>query len=174
MIYLSYNTLFGIYTAAAYLKPSFCCEFPLLIIGTRNASDWWLSYWVQNGNLSAVVSSFQDSSYQIELFPDNRTKNKYIHSTHNLSSINYNSSINELLQTSIHSAVRFGEPNSITGYYYLEIYAFVVISNLIATIFRAVLFAFGGLVAASVVHESALDTILEVCQINLRFYVFDR
>ncbi|CAH8503076.1 unnamed protein product [Schistosoma guineensis] len=131
----------------------------LLMQGTRNASDWWLSYWVQNGNLSAVVSSFQDSSYQIELFPDNHTKN--IHSTHNLSSINYNSSINELLQTSIHSAVRFGEPNSITGYYYLEIYAFVVISNLIATIFRAVLFAFGGLVAASVVHESALDTILE-------------
>ncbi|CAH8512055.1 unnamed protein product [Schistosoma haematobium] len=133
----------------------------LLMQGTRNASDWWLSYWVQNGNLSAVVSSFQDSSYQTELFPDNHTKNKYLHSTHNLSSINYNSSINELLQTSIHSAVRFGEPNSITGYYYLEIYAFVVISNLIATIFRAVLFAFGGLVAASVVHESALDTILE-------------
>ncbi|CAH8498874.1 unnamed protein product [Schistosoma intercalatum] len=133
----------------------------LLMQGTRNASDWWLSYWVQNGNLSAVVSSFQDSPYQMELFPDNHTKNKYIHSTHNLSSINYNSSINELLQTSIHSAVRFGEPNSITGYYYLEIYAFVVISNLIATIFRAVLFAFGGLVAASVVHESALDTILE-------------
>ncbi|CAH8508448.1 unnamed protein product [Schistosoma margrebowiei] len=133
----------------------------LLMQGTRNASDWWLSYWVQNGNLSAVVSSFQGSSYQIELFPDNHTKNKYLHSTHNLSSINYNSSINEMLQTSIHSVVRFGEPNSITGYYYLEIYAFLVISNLIATIFRAVLFAFGGLVAASVVHESALDTILE-------------
>ncbi|XP_018650282.1 putative multidrug resistance associated protein [Schistosoma mansoni] len=78
-----------------------------------------------------------------------------------LMQVNYNSSINEMLQTSIHSVVPFSEPNSITGYYYLEIYAFVVISNLIATIFRAILFAFGGLVAASVVHESALDTILE-------------
>ncbi|CAH8527972.1 unnamed protein product [Schistosoma rodhaini] len=133
----------------------------LLMQGTRNASDWWLSYWVQNGNLSAVISSFQGSSYQLELSPVNHTKYKYIHSTHNLSAVNYNSSINEMLQTSIHSVVPFSEPNSITGYYYLEIYAFVVISNLIATIFRAILFAFGGLVAASVVHESALDTILE-------------
>uniref|UniRef100_A0A3Q0KPA6 ABC-type xenobiotic transporter n=1 Tax=Schistosoma mansoni TaxID=6183 RepID=A0A3Q0KPA6_SCHMA len=133
----------------------------LLMQGTRNASDWWLSYWVQNGNLSAVISSFQGSSYQLELFPVNHTKYKYLHSTHNLSAVNYNSSINEMLQTSIHSVVPFSEPNSITGYYYLEIYAFVVISNLIATIFRAILFAFGGLVAASVVHESALDTILE-------------
>ncbi|CAH8484089.1 unnamed protein product [Schistosoma turkestanicum] len=141
---------------------TFCIILSLVLMqGTRNASDWWLSHWVQNGNVTAAVSSFQDSSYETKLFPVHYMKYEDLNSTYDLSPTNYNSSINEMLQTSTHSVVQFGEPNSTTGYHFLEIYAFIVTSNLIATIFRAVLFAFGGLVAASLVHESALNTILE-------------
>ncbi|TNN13370.1 Multidrug resistance-associated protein [Schistosoma japonicum] len=134
----------------------------VLMQGTRNAADWWLSHWVQDGNSSAaVVTSFQDSSYQTELFPVHYIKynNFFLHSTYDLLPIAYNSSISEI-QTITDSVIQSDGHNYTAGYY-LKIYAFIVTSNLIATIFRAVLFAFGGLVAASVVHESALDTILE-------------
>ncbi|GAA30468.2 ATP-binding cassette subfamily C (CFTR/MRP) member 10, partial [Clonorchis sinensis] len=53
--------------------------------------------------------------------------------------------------------------------FYLSVYGGIVGGHVIATTFRAVLFALGGLAAAATIHEHALDTILQA-----RVSYFDR
>ncbi|CAH8502356.1 unnamed protein product [Heterobilharzia americana] len=140
--------------AVGYLLTFFILLSLVLMQGTRNASDWWLSYWIQDRNLSSSLS-YKSVSDQGDLFPVHSINYKafFSDSKHDASLISCNPSITDM-QTA-------GSVHNSTSAYHLQVYAFIVTSNIIATVFRAVVFAFGGLIAAAVVHESALDTILE-------------
>lgn len=70
-------------------------------------------------------------------------------------------------------------PERYTIQYYMLIYVLLTLANTIFTLFRAFLFAFGGLTAASRIHRALLKVIMTVSSfhlilfnVNLRWFLF--
>lgn len=53
--------------------------------------------------------------------------------------------------------------------YYLTVYAVFAVVNSVFTLFRAFLFAYGGIHAATIVHTQLLNTIIKVNTITLSY-----
>ncbi|KAK9507365.1 hypothetical protein O3M35_007238 [Rhynocoris fuscipes] len=101
------------------------CLWPLIILSvilmqtSRNAVDWWLSYWVTNFNSSNTNHTPHiDFILQAPIDDENDTK------------------------------------------FYIMVYASIAGLNTIFTLFRAFLFAYGGLTAAKRLHKKLLDKIM--------------
>ncbi|KAK3750705.1 hypothetical protein QZH41_005748 [Actinostola sp. cb2023] len=104
----------------------------LLMQASRNLSDWWLAYWISHS----------------------KTRNdRNITIASRGSAISYSSPITNYTSHGIHIV-----KNSVT--FYLIVYAGFAVSNTIFTLFRAFLFAYGGVKAARVLHQRLLATIL--------------
>uniref|UniRef100_A0A6Q2ZIN7 ATP-binding cassette sub-family B member 6 n=1 Tax=Esox lucius TaxID=8010 RepID=A0A6Q2ZIN7_ESOLU len=106
----------------------------LLMQGTKNLSDWWLSYWISNlknnGSAHNPLTPAYTSPHLLLFFPGGLVF-LIIHI--------YRSSVN----------------------FYLTVYGSVAGANTVFTAFRAFLFAYGGIRAASVIHNRLLSTVLK-------------
>ncbi|KAG5450317.1 Multidrug resistance-associated protein 7 [Clonorchis sinensis] len=147
-VYWSYFRAVGAFLSIGVLLSLF------LMQASRNASDWWLSHWVQ-------VSSSPTYHHQFGL------RNVSVVRLDSL----FLSQVIRLPQSSVQKIWTYFTPakNYSSEGFYLSVYGGIVGGHVIATTFRAVLFALGGLAAAATIHEHALDTILQA-----RVSYFDR
>uniref|UniRef100_A0A8B9H3T1 ATP-binding cassette, sub-family C (CFTR/MRP), member 10 n=1 Tax=Astyanax mexicanus TaxID=7994 RepID=A0A8B9H3T1_ASTMX len=110
----------------------------LLMQGTKNVSDWWLSYWISNvkTNGSELVSLMAGPlSASVLLLPD-RFPVPLLHS-------------NPLSNMS--SELKF----------YMTVYGSLAAANTVFTAARAFLFAYGAIHAATVIHKRLLSNVLK-------------
>ncbi|XP_074640753.1 ATP-binding cassette sub-family C member 10-like [Tubulanus polymorphus] len=114
----------------AYWKAVGKCLSPLVLLslllmqGSRNINDWWLSYWISHSH-----HSHDNSTYSYSL-------------------------LNSLPWTNI------TEANDNVAFY-LTVYGILAGSNTVFTFIRAFLFAYGGIVAAKIIHSKLLMSILK-------------
>uniref|UniRef100_A0A673X2J8 ATP-binding cassette, sub-family C (CFTR/MRP), member 10 n=1 Tax=Salmo trutta TaxID=8032 RepID=A0A673X2J8_SALTR len=113
----------------------------LLMQASKNVSDWWLSHWISNlknnGSAQSVLMPAYSSPHMLLFSPGG---------------LMYPVSIMETTPfANMSSEVKF----------YLTVYGSIAGANTIFTAIRAFLFAYGGIRAASVVHNRLLDTVLK-------------
>ncbi|PKU49112.1 multidrug resistance-associated protein 7 [Limosa lapponica baueri] len=115
----------------------------LLMQASRNISDWWLSHWIssisQIANTSVMVCSATSPSPELLLF----------------SSAGLVSPIQALDTTPVPSN------GSLDMKFYLIVYGSIAGANSLFTIFRAFLFAYGTIHAATVIHNRLLQRVLK-------------
>ncbi|XP_078352062.1 ATP-binding cassette sub-family C member 10-like isoform X2 [Oculina patagonica] len=109
----------------------------LLMQASRNVSDWWLAYW---------ISHSRDS---------NSTAREHVNLT---TSYQWNHVIPRELTTDQLGMHVHIVKNTVT--FYLVVYGGLAAANTIFTLFRAFLFAYGGICAAKVLHSRLLKSIL--------------
>ncbi|XP_028265886.1 multidrug resistance-associated protein 7 isoform X1 [Parambassis ranga] len=115
----------------------------LLMQASKNVSDWWLSHWISelknngstwtNGSSSAAFSS-----PHLLLFSPGGL-------------ISPLPSVQTDLSNNTNSDVKF----------YLTVYGSIAMANTVFTAIRAFLYAYGGICAASVIHNRLLDQVLK-------------
>ncbi|KAK3562319.1 hypothetical protein QTP86_033307 [Hemibagrus guttatus] len=110
----------------------------LLMQGSKNVSDWWLSYWISNlkANGSELVSLTASPVSSLVLL-----------------------STDTLM---FHCQVRhsFGNMSSELKFY-MTVYGSLAVANTLFTAARAFLFAYGAIHAATVIHRRLLDSVLK-------------
>ncbi|ESO85415.1 hypothetical protein LOTGIDRAFT_183817 [Lottia gigantea] len=131
-VYKSYWTAVGNCLAPCILIALF------LMQASRNINDWWLSYWVTHSHTS--TNNNHNTSNLYSFVPE------LLHFNHNNTS-----SIPDLNITQATDNVKF----------YLMIYGCLAGANSIFTLFRAFLFAYGGIEAAQLLHKKLLSSILK-------------
>uniref|UniRef100_A0A8C7QFD4 ATP-binding cassette, sub-family C (CFTR/MRP), member 10 n=1 Tax=Oncorhynchus mykiss TaxID=8022 RepID=A0A8C7QFD4_ONCMY len=113
----------------------------LLMQASKNVSDWWLSHWISNlnnnGSSQSVLTPAYSSPHLLLFSPGGLMHPVSIMETTPFANIS--------------SEVKF----------YLTVYGSIAGANTIFTAIRAFLFAYGGIRAASVVHNRLLDTVLK-------------
>ncbi|XP_029480503.2 ATP-binding cassette sub-family C member 10-like isoform X3 [Oncorhynchus nerka] len=112
----------------------------LLMQASKNVSDWWLSHWISNlknnGSAQSVLMPAYSSPHLLLFSPGG---------------LMFPVNIETTAFANMSSEVKF----------YLTVYCSIAGANTVFTAFRAFLFAFGGIRAASVVHNRLLDTVLK-------------
>ncbi|XP_034455993.1 multidrug resistance-associated protein 7 [Hippoglossus hippoglossus] len=115
----------------------------LLMQASKNVSDWWLSHWISelrnNGSTrsnGSTPGSFISS--HLLLFSPGQLMSPL-------------ASVETLSSSNMSSDVRF----------YLSVYASIAAANTVFTALRSVLFAYGGICAATAVHNRLLDRVLK-------------
>ncbi|NXT74733.1 MRP7 protein, partial [Zapornia atra] len=115
----------------------------LLMQASRNVSDWWLSHWIssisQTENTSVMVCSASPPSPELLLF----------------SITGLVSPLQALHSTTVPSN------GSLDVNFYLVVYGSIAGGNSLFTIFRAFLFAYGTIRAATVIHNRLLQRVLK-------------
>ncbi|VDN99848.1 unnamed protein product [Rodentolepis nana] len=107
-----------------------------LMQASRNAQDYWLSYWMEHDAGNATTPSMT-----------------YI----GAKSYPLIGALNQIADNGFY----VDAPISNVTKFYLSIYGGIIGANLFFTIFRSILFAFAGLRAAAVMHENMLDSVLQ-------------
>ncbi|XP_041468071.1 ATP-binding cassette sub-family C member 10-like [Lytechinus variegatus] len=119
----------------------------VLMQGSKNVSDWWLSYWVSHTKQSS---------------PSN-------HTTTHPPSTRHRSSLLQPIYLSLGLEMDHYKPdghhpsdvdNSSSLEFYLGIYGGLIGANSVFTLLRAFLFAYGGIHAATMIHDRLLKSIL--------------
>nr|CUU97717.1 hypothetical transcript [Hymenolepis microstoma] len=108
----------------------------MLMQASRNAQDYWLSYWMEHDVGNATTPSMVyigAKSYPL------------------IGALNQIAGSGFYVDASLSNATKF----------YLSVYSGIIGANLFFTIFRSVLFAFACLRAAAVTHENMLDAVLQ-------------
>uniref|UniRef100_A0AAR2IU62 ATP-binding cassette, sub-family C (CFTR/MRP), member 10 n=1 Tax=Pygocentrus nattereri TaxID=42514 RepID=A0AAR2IU62_PYGNA len=131
-VYQSYWRAVGGCTAMSVLISLF------LMQGSKNVSDWWLSYWISNlkANGSELVS---------------------------LTAGSLSSTVLLFSERPIHSSP-FGNMSSELKFY-MTVYGSLAAANTVFTAARAFLFAYGAICAATVIHKRLLDSVLKATMI---------
>ncbi|XP_022081531.1 multidrug resistance-associated protein 7-like [Acanthaster planci] len=132
-VYKAYWNAVGCLLATSVLIAMF------LMQASRNMTDWWLSYWVGHSHTNDTISS----SYSSDTTGHDRSITREL------------SILAEVPYTRIN---RTSDDNLV---FFLGIYGGIVGANSIFTLFRAFLFAYGGLCAARTVHSKLLASILK-------------
>uniref|UniRef100_A0A8B9HD58 ATP-binding cassette, sub-family C (CFTR/MRP), member 10 n=1 Tax=Astyanax mexicanus TaxID=7994 RepID=A0A8B9HD58_ASTMX len=112
----------------------------LLMQGTKNVSDWWLSYWISNvkTNGSELVSLMAGPlSASVLLLPDRPVFPVPLLHSNPLSNMS--------------SELKF----------YMTVYGSLAAANTVFTAARAFLFAYGAIHAATVIHKRLLSNVLK-------------
>ncbi|XP_072165776.1 ATP-binding cassette sub-family C member 10-like [Diadema setosum] len=146
---------FGVYKAywnavGKILAP--CVLFSLFLMqASKNVSDWWLSYWTVHtggnaaGNSTLAPPTVDPPTVHFSLLDP-------IYSSLGLG--HHVSTTHSGLWSSTNGSERGLE-------FYLGVYGGLVGANSIFTLIRAFLFAYGGIRAATVIHERLLESILK-------------
>ncbi|NWR28958.1 MRP7 protein, partial [Tachuris rubrigastra] len=136
-VYKAYWLAVGTWLALSILFSLF------LMQASRNISDWWLSYWIssisQTANTSVMVCSASLPSSELLLF--------------SIAGLVF--PIQALDTTPVPSN------GSVDVNFYLIVYGSIAGANSLFTIFRAFLFAYGTLRAATVIHNRLLQRALK-------------
>nr|XP_054758004.1 ATP-binding cassette sub-family C member 10-like [Lytechinus pictus] len=120
----------------------------VLMQGSKNVSDWWLSYWVghtkptppSNHSTFPANTRHQSSLLQPIYLSLGLEKEHYKPDGHYPSDVDNSSSLE----------------------FYLGIYGGLIGANSVFTLLRAFLFAYGGIQAATMIHDRLLKSILRV------------
>uniref|UniRef100_A0AAR2JB30 ATP-binding cassette, sub-family C (CFTR/MRP), member 10 n=1 Tax=Pygocentrus nattereri TaxID=42514 RepID=A0AAR2JB30_PYGNA len=133
-VYQSYWRAVGGCTAMSVLISLF------LMQGSKNVSDWWLSYWISNlkANGSELVSLTAGST----LLPPSQN----------------------LFPVPLRHSSPFGNMSSELKFY-MTVYGSLAAANTVFTAARAFLFAYGAICAATVIHKRLLDSVLKATMI---------
>ncbi|VUZ42719.1 unnamed protein product [Hymenolepis diminuta] len=129
-VYWTYARALG-YGLAAWVLISLT-----LMQASRNAQDYWLSYWMQHDSGNVTTPSME-----------------YI----GAKSFPLIGALNQIAGRDFYMY----RPTSNTTKFYLSIYGGIICATIFFTIFRSVLFAFAGLRAAAAIHENMLDAVLQ-------------
>lgn len=139
-------------------------------VASRNATDYWLGFWASHAGAAAANSSSGNSSTNASLhvrrwYPllarlgsGHRTPGSpyvYDHEDSGTYGSTRTSSLRSL-------AAAAGDEQQLQVSFYMYVYVGLAVANTLFTLLRAFFFAFGGLLAARVVHERLLDCILHV------------
>ncbi|XP_066282147.1 ATP-binding cassette sub-family C member 10-like [Branchiostoma lanceolatum] len=116
----------------ACLAPSVLVAL-FLMQASKNLNDWWLSYWISHSHHNDTVSPTHPALAVTSSQP---------------------SSMTPLLLGTSNSAT-----DDIT--FYLTVYGALAGANTVFTLFRAFLFAYGGICAARVLHDQLINSILK-------------
>ncbi|XP_078671973.1 ATP-binding cassette sub-family C member 10-like [Branchiostoma floridae x Branchiostoma belcheri] len=116
----------------ACLAPSVLVAL-FLMQASKNLNDWWLSYWISHSHHNDTISSTHPALAITSSVP---------------------SFISPLLLASSNSTT-----DDVT--FYLTVYGALAGANTVFTLFRAFLFAYGGICAARVLHDQLLNSILK-------------
>ncbi|KAM9491700.1 ATP-binding cassette sub-family C member 10-like [Salvelinus alpinus] len=115
----------------------------LLMQASKNVSDWWLSHWISNlknnGSAQSVLMPAYSSPHLLLFSPGGLIPRYPVNIMETTAFANMSSEVK----------------------FYLTVYGSIAGANTVFTAFRAFLFAFGGIRAASVVHNKLLDTVLK-------------
>ncbi|KAM3622612.1 uncharacterized protein V6R79_001000 [Siganus canaliculatus] len=137
-VYRTYWAAMGGWLAASILMSL------LLMQASKNVSDWWLSYWISelkhNTSTPTNATSSGSSTYpQLLLFSPGG------------------------LMSPLSSSVQTLAPTNSSGdiQFYLTVYTCIAVANTIFTAFRAFLFAYGAICAATTIHTRLLDRVLK-------------
>lgn len=103
-----------------------------LMQASRNLTDWWLSYWV-------TESETQSSGNLSDKITMSLRVNSNLFPSQNQSSNNIDNDVS----------------------FYLTVYGGLAAANSVFTLFRAFLYAYGGILAATVIHKRLLAKVLE-------------
>uniref|UniRef100_A0A4W5RYK3 ATP-binding cassette sub-family B member 6 n=1 Tax=Hucho hucho TaxID=62062 RepID=A0A4W5RYK3_9TELE len=113
----------------------------LLMQASKNVSDWWLSHWISNlknnGSAPSVLMPAYSSPHLLLFSPGGL-----------------------MCSVNIMETTAFANMTSEVKFY-LTVYGSIAGANTVFTAFRAFLFAYGGIRAATVVHNRLLDTVLK-------------
>uniref|UniRef100_A0AAR2KFJ0 AAA+ ATPase domain-containing protein n=1 Tax=Pygocentrus nattereri TaxID=42514 RepID=A0AAR2KFJ0_PYGNA len=137
-VYQSYWRAVGGCTAMSVLISLF------LMQGSKNVSDWWLSYWISNlkANGSELVSLTAGSlSSTVLLFSER-----------------------PMFPVPLRHSSPFGNMSSELKFY-MTVYGSLAAANTVFTAARAFLFAYGAICAATVIHKRLLDSVLKATMI---------
>ncbi|TSS35866.1 Multidrug resistance-associated protein 7 [Bagarius yarrelli] len=109
----------------------------LLMQGSKNVSDWWLSYWISNlkANGSELVSLTESHPHSLVLL-----------------------STDTLV---FHLPVRESGNMSSELKFYMTVYGSLAAAHTLFTAARAFLFAYGAIHAATIIHRRLLDSVLK-------------
>ncbi|XP_053408287.1 ATP-binding cassette sub-family C member 10-like [Mercenaria mercenaria] len=131
-IYKSYWKAVGGCLAPSVLTALFFMQ------ASRNINDWWLSYWVSHSEKPGqLVSNHSKSAF---LMYEDHFENQHSY-----------------ISSSVHNMTTARD----NIMYYLTIYGCLAGANSIFTLFRAFLFAYGGICAAQTIHRKLLSNILK-------------
>ncbi|XP_038071457.1 multidrug resistance-associated protein 7-like [Patiria miniata] len=131
-VYKAYWNAVGCVLASSVLIAMF------LMQASRNMTDWWLSYWVSHTHSSVPINASSSPGVLLQG-----------------GIIRERNSVMELPWT------RTNLTSGDNLVFYLGIYGGIVGANSIFTLFRAFLFAYGGLCATRVVHKKLLASIFK-------------
>ncbi|KAL7855132.1 hypothetical protein SRHO_G00173220 [Serrasalmus rhombeus] len=137
-VYQSYWRAVGGCTAMSVLISLF------LMQGSKNVSDWWLSYWISSlkANGSELVSLTAGSlSSTVLLFSER-----------------------PMFPEPLRHSSPFGNMSSELKFY-MTVYGSLAAANTVFTAARAFLFAYGAICAATVIHKRLLDSVLKATMI---------
>ncbi|KAL6469214.1 hypothetical protein MHYP_G00227380 [Metynnis hypsauchen] len=115
-----------------------------LMQGSKNVSDWWLSYWISSlkANGSELVSLTAGSlSSTVLLFSES-----------------------PMFPVPLRHSGPFGNMSSELKFY-MTVYGSLAAANTVFTAARAFLFAYGAICAATVIHKRLLDSVLKATMI---------
>ncbi|KAM9005458.1 multidrug resistance-associated protein 7 isoform X1 [Sarcophilus harrisii] len=119
--------------------------FLLLMQGTRNAADWWLSHWISQ--LKRAENGSQELWHLTSQAPSVLSPQLLLFSPGGLF-------------VPVAPWPKATPNNSLNVQYYLTVYGAIAGANSICTLLRAILFAAGILQAASTLHQRLLNRVL--------------
>lgn len=134
---------------------------------SQNFTFLWLTFWVKNRtkNSTSVDTSLQDTHENSTLMDHGfNVIDNVIHSVFNTSIYTRNSE-----STVLPLREQFNVTPVYNDNFYLEMYFGLAGLNLLFTIMRAFLFAYGGVKAAAKVHKTLLKVIVKVCWKNFNY-----
>ncbi|XP_073527733.1 ATP-binding cassette sub-family C member 10 [Phyllobates terribilis] len=135
LVYAAYWRAVGAVLAASVLLALFFMQ------ASRNVSDWWLSYWI------ASLPDVPQNSSLLALTPPVQTPSLLLFTTGGL-------------VTPVSWRQSAGQNSSVGISFYLSMYGGIAAVNTVFSALRALLFAFGTVRAATVIHERLLQRVL--------------
>uniref|UniRef100_A0A0N5AYX3 ABC-type xenobiotic transporter n=1 Tax=Syphacia muris TaxID=451379 RepID=A0A0N5AYX3_9BILA len=136
-VYRSYASAVGTLLAISIVI------FLLIMQGSKNVSDWWLSRWVSaySNKTTYLNTNNAFNSSKFDAFVNPVIESRYLQNEHDQKAL-------------------FGNEWNISMFY-LTVYAIIAGANTIFTLIRAFLFAHGGVRAAKNLHNRLLERMLQ-------------
>ncbi|CAG9578746.1 unnamed protein product [Danaus chrysippus] len=161
----------GLYLRSVGAFLTTCIIISLILMQlSQNFTFVWLTFWVRNKTKNSTAL-FIDNVHENTTVLDHgfNLADNIVHTIVNTLAVINN--FNMTTQPSLDVATVLEEPklrlNSYTDNYYLEVYFGLAGLNLVFTIMRAFLFAYGGVKAASKIHRILLKVIVKA---NVKFF----
>ncbi|KAK3858134.1 hypothetical protein Pcinc_035658 [Petrolisthes cinctipes] len=154
-VYMTYITAVG-----AALTLTIFITF-VLMQTSRNLTDMWLAYWVSHATASNSTPIFNSESSSMLLGGGTRPAPPKMSANPSTDTFYYLANNNPMHQFLAAQILPEADPTvDQSTKFYLTVYGILALSNTLFTLFRAFLFAYGGIQAAKSLHRQILDAVL--------------
>ena len=139
----------------------------ILMQSSKNASDWWLTYWTDNINTTVPAHSNTSKNFQgfaAAGFPDSFTSRGTTYSFYHVNLLSLSPEHGETYQhLSLPYRVDTAKAEKhVNDYrYYLLVYGLIALANSVFSLSRAFSFAVANIQASLKIHKKLLDSVLK-------------